>query len=263
MSVTDTVPDGLIRGFASVWQALAGGATEELDCAVGRLMVWRSDSGESTALPDRMYGLMGPTATQVEPGDLPSGLLVHLPPGVTTPAAEPHCLGHTLSAMNVEEAWASLRRVGRQGVDKARRLGCRADMLTDDEYLGLAGLKAQALGGRAPAPGLPTALRATFGADKVHLTGVRHEGVAVAAVLAVQVGGFGMLIDGASDREHWDKNPNNLAVWRAVSALVASGCERVDYGFSPIGAGDARFKDHMGGRATPLYAVRGACRSPV
>lgn len=258
MSERTGVPEGLIRGFATVWKALAGGVTEERECAAGRLMIWRSDGGDAIALPDRMYGLMEPTATSVEPGDVPPGLLVHLPPGVSTPNAEPHCLGHSMYAMNVDEAWSSLRRVGRQGVDKARRMGCRVDALTDEEYLSLASLKAQALGGRDPAPGLPHALRATFGADHVHLTGIRHEGAPVAAVLAVQVGGFGMLIDGASDREHWDKNPNNLAVWQAVSALVTAGCERVDYGFSPVGAGDARFKDHMGGRATPLYCVRGA-----
>jgi hypothetical protein len=258
MSDLARVPDELIRGFAAVWVTLAGGSIEERECAAGRLMIWRSDGGEAVALPDRMYGLMDPTQASVGPGDLPNGLLVHLPPGVSTPDAEPHCLGHSLRATSVEEAWASLRRVGRQGVDKARRMGCRVDAITDEEYFGLASIKAEALGGRAPASGLPAALRDTFGPAQVHLTGVRHEGVPVAAVLAVSVGGFGMLIDGASNREHWDKNPNNLAVWQAVSALVTSGCECVDYGFSPVGAGDARFKDHMGGRAEPLYRVRGA-----
>ncbi len=258
MSDLNQIPDELIRGFATVWKTLAGGVTEERECAAGRLMIWRSAGGDAVALPDRMYGLMSPTQVSVKPGDVPSGLLVHLPPGVSTPGEEPHCLGHALQAATIEEAWAALRRVGRQGVDKARRMGCRVDSLTDQEYLELASIKAEALGGRAPASGLPNALRDTFGSDQVHLTGVRHEGVPVAAVLAVRVDGFGMLIDGASDRDHWDKNPNNLAVWQAVSTLVVSGCHRVDYGFSPVGAGDARFKDHMGGRAVPLYCLRGA-----
>ena len=163
-----------------------------------------------------------------------------------------------MRATSLEEAWSGLRRVGRQGVDKAKRMGCRVDPLTDAEYTDLASLKAQALGGRAPAPELPSALRDTFGSESVQLTGVRFEGLPVAAVLSVRAGGYGMLIDGASNREHWDKNPNNLAVWHAVSSLVIAGCDRVDYGFSPVGAGDARFKDHMGGRATELFRVLGA-----
>ena len=251
------VPDELIRGFAQVWSRLAGGTIVERDCAAGRLIIWMGHDGQRIALPDRMYGLMSPTQLSVETTDIPSGLWVHLPPGVSTPGAEPHCLGHSLEASSLEEAWAALRRVGRQGVDKARRLRCRVEAITDAEYVELAFLKANALGGRPPSPELPEALRDTFGGDKVHLTGVRHDGQPVAAVLAVQVGEYGMLIDGASDRAHWDKNPNNLAVWQAVSSLVSAGCTRVDYGFSPVGAGDARFKDHMGGRATELYRVLG------
>jgi len=258
MSGASHVPDELPRGFARVWQRLAGGVIEERECAAGRLMIWSGDDGESVALPDRMYGLMAPSQEIVGPSDVPPGLWVHLPPGISVPDVEPHCLGHSLQANSVDEAWSALRRVGRQGVDKARRMGCRVDELTDAEYISLAGMKAEALGGRPPAPALPDALRDTFGAEHVQLTGVRYDGVPVAAVLSVRVGGYGMLIDGASNRDHWDKNPNNLAVWRAVSSLVASGCERVDYGFSPVGAGDARFKDHMGGRATPLYRVFGA-----
>ena len=256
------VPDALIRGFACVWTRLAGGAVEERECVAGRLMIWRGNDGRAQALPDRMYGLMGPNRESVRPGDLPSGLWVNLPPGVVTPDVEPHCLGHALQATTVEAAWDSLRRVGRQGVDKARRMGCRLDELADHEYLELAGLKARALGGREPVPELLAALRDTFGSEHVLLTGVRVESSPVAAVLAVRVGAYGMLVDGASDRAHWDKNPNNLAVWKAVSSLVAGGCTEVDYGFSPVGAGDARFKDHMGGRATPLYRVLGTGQEP-
>ena len=102
------------------------------------------------------------------------------------------------------------------------------------------------------------ALREVFGVANVHLTGVRWEREPIAAVLSVTVEAYGMLIDGASDRAHWDKNPNNLAVWQAVSSHIKGGCSTVDYGFSPVGAGDARFKDHMGGRATPLHLVIGA-----
>ena len=87
------------------------------------------------------------------------------------------------------------------------------------------------------------------------LTGAEVDGQVASAVLSVHVDGYGMLVDGASDRAHWDKNPNNLVVWTAVGALIDAGCARIDYGFSAPGAGDLRFKDHMGGREIALYRV--------
>jgi hypothetical protein len=258
MSPHPLPPEALVKGFAEVWRTLAGGRIEERICAAGRLVIWHGDQGESLALPDRMYGLLDPAGAEVSADVIPSGVVVNLPPGVSVVGAQPHCLGHHLVAESISDAWDCLRRVGRQGIDKARRMGCRADVIGDDEYLGLARLKAEALGGRAPHPGLVEALRSTYGNERVSLRGVRFEGEAVAAVLTVRIDGYGMLVDGASDRGHWDKNPNNLAVWDALSTLIGGGARHIDYGFSPVGAGDARFKDHMGGRAVSLYQVTGA-----
>ena len=213
------------------------------------LVIWRSPSGDAQALPDRMYGLLDPAAAEISGAGFPPGIPVNLPPGIKVAGGAPHCVGHHMSAANVEEAWSALRRVGRQGIDKARRNGCRADAIDDHEYLRLATVKATALAGRPPHRGLLDALRSVYGPERVHLSGVRYGGEAIAAVLAVSVDSYVMLVDGASDRAHWDKNPNNLAVWEAVASRVADGCSHVDYGFSPVGAGDARFKDHMGGRA--------------
>jgi hypothetical protein len=258
MSLGSLPPEALIRGFGEVWCALAGGRIEERSSEIGQLVIWHGDAGEALALPDRMYGLLAPTGSEVSAQDVPTGLTVNLPPGVALAEAAPHCLGHHLDAETVPDAWEALRRVGRQGVDKARRMGCRADEISNEEYLRLATLKAEALGGRAPHPGLVGALRSTYGSGQVSLRGVRFEGDAVAAVLALRVDGYAMLVDGASDRGHWDKNPNNLAVWDALATLIGGGARHVDYGFSPVGAGDARFKDHMGGRAVSLYQVTGA-----
>ena len=171
--------------------------------------------------------------------------------------SEVHCLGHHLEATSQAEAWALVRRVGRQGVKKARRSGGRVVEATATDWLRLATLKSEALGGRPPHPGLVTALTDVFGAGAVHLPGVSFDGDVGAVVLALSVGDYGVLVDGASDRAHWDKNPNNLAVWSAVLELLGAGCRRIDYGFSPVGAGDARFKDHMGGREIPLSRVLG------
>ena len=77
----------------------------------------------------------------------------------------------------------------------------------------------------------------------------------MAAVLWVIVQGYGLLIDGASHPEHWDKNPNNLAVWGAVEELITRDADVVDFGFSSVGSGDALFKRHMGGACVPLFQV--------
>ena len=249
------VPAALLEGFTRVWTRLAGGRWDRLETPAGPLFVHEAGDGRRDALPDRMYGLAEARTGQLETAWLPAGVPINLPPGVTAPGSEPACLGHQLIASDRAQAWAGLRRVGRQGVHKAERSGCRVEGISDADYLRLAGLKAAALAGRPPHPGLLDALRAEFGRAAAGLTGVVVKGVAVAAVLHVAVDGYGMLVDGASDRAHWDKNPNNLAVWEAVASLVDAGCARVDYGFSPIGAGDARFKDHMGGREIVLHRV--------
>jgi len=248
------IPLALVEGFAQAWVSLSGGRYEVLDTSVGKLVAWQGAEGSPQALPDRMYGLAGVTSNELDADGLPP-MLIHLPPGVVAPGGEVHCLSHQLEASTRDEAWSALRRVGRQGIRKAQKLGCRVSPLADDEYLQLATLKAHALDGRPPHPGLAPALREVFGADQVGLTGVRVGPDAVAAVLWIHVQGYGMLVDGASDRAHWDKNPNNLAVWEAVAALIDQGCGRVDYGFSPVGAGDAQFKEHMGGSPAPLQRL--------
>ena len=255
MSSSVGVPISLIEGFAEVWTRLAGGSWDRHDTPVGKLVVWTSSDGRQEALPDRMYGLVPEAVGELDPSQLPAGLSVNLPPGVTAPGAALHAIGHQLLAEDRESAWGALRRVGRQGVLKARRLGCRVCEVADTDYLTLAGLKAERFGGDGPHPALVQTLRDVFGEPAVSLTGAEVDGQVAAAVLAVHVDGYGMLVDGASDRAHWDKNPNNLVVWSAVGALIDAGCSRIDYGFSAPGAGDLRFKDHMGGREIALYRV--------
>ena len=144
--------------------------------------------------------------------------------------------------------------MGRQGVKKAERAGCRTDALGDEAFFRLATLKSEALGAPPPEPKLIGQLRAVFG-DAFGTTGIFLDAQAVAAVSWVVVEGYALLIDGVSDRRFWSCNPNNLAVWRSIEAVAARGAELIDYGFSPVGSGDGRFKDHMGGRAVPLYQV--------
>ena len=254
MSEVAQPPLALLEGFAAVWTALAGGAWETLQGESARVVMWTSQAGQRASLPDRMYGLVCERATPTMHG-LPAGLAINLPPGVQTRDAELHAVGHQLKASSRESAWGALRRVGRQGVLKARRTGCVVGELDAEAYHRIASLKAERLGGPPPHPGMLAELRNVFGHESVTLTGVMVEDSVAAAVLSVHVDGYGMLIDGSSDSAHWDKNPNNLAVWSAIGALVDAGCGWIDYGFSEPGAGDLRFKDHMGGREVPLYRV--------
>ncbi|MEZ4265677.1 MAG: GNAT family N-acetyltransferase [Myxococcota bacterium] len=256
------MPSALIEGFAETWTRLAGGRWDAVDVGVGRLVRWHAPGGGVEALPDRMYGLAGVAVGEVNGDSLGGGCAINLPPGVRSAGAELHCLGHHLVAADRAEAWSRLRRVGRQGVAKAERMGCRVDHDAEDgAWFGLSSMKSAALGGRPPHPGLIRTLRDVFGPDAVGLTVARADDQPAACVLWLVVDGYGMLVDGASDRAHWDRNPNNLAVWAAVSAAIDRGARRVDYGFSPVGAGDARFKDHMGGREIPLYRLR--ARGPL
>jgi hypothetical protein len=250
------VPRALLEGFAETWTRLAGGGWDSVEVGCGRLVRWHSPDGRVEALPDRMYGLADVESSELSRDSLPPGLEINLPPGVRCRGAELHCLGHHLVAGDRAEAWDQLRRVGRQGVAKAERSGCTVDRGAPDEaWFGLSSLKSAALGGRPPHPALIATLREVFGRSAVGLTLVRADGAPAACVLWLVIGDYGMLVDGASDRAHWDRNPNNLAVWEAVAAAVDRGARRVDYGFSPVGAGDARFKDHMGGREVPLYRL--------
>jgi hypothetical protein len=257
MSRPVALPLALIEGFAEVWSGLAGGGWERLETPVGQLVVWTGPEGRREALPDRMYGLVTSEIGCIDASVLPEGLAVNLPPGVSADGAAPHAVGHQLVAADRESAWGALRRVGRQGVLKARRLGCRVAPVEVANYLALASAKAERFGGRGPHPDLVGALRRVFGEEAVALTGAVVDGHVAAVVLSIHVEGYGMLVDGTSDRAHWDKNPNNLAVWAAVGALIDAGCGRIDYGFSAPGAGDLRFKDHMGGREVVLYRVGG------
>lgn len=251
------VPAALVEGFAQTWTALAGGGWQSQQTDVGRLVWWTAPDGRREALPDRMYGLADATTAEISSADLPGDLPVNLPPGATAVGASVHCVGHQLVAADREAAWASLRRVGRQGVRKAQRTGCAlVSDVTDADYLRVASAKAARLGGRPPHPGLLPALRGVFGPDALGVVGVAVDDVVISCVLWLAVDGYGMLVDGASDGTHWDRNPNNLAVWEAVAGLVSAGCGRVDYGFSPPGAGDLRFKDHMGGREVLLYRLQ-------
>ena len=249
------VPLALLEGFAEVWTRLAGGRWQTQASPVGTLVFWTSPDGRREALPERMYGLAQAQKAEVHAEDFPTGLAVNLPPGVRARDATLHAVGHQLVAANREDAWHSLRRVGRQGVLKARRMGCVPTEVSAAAHHELASLKAARYGSPAPHPELVNALRATFGGDAVLLQGVLVDDIPIATVLALQVDGYGVLVDGTSDRAHWDKNPNNLAVWSAVGWLVDRGCARIDYGFSAPGAGDLRFKDHMGGREVPLYRL--------
>ena len=257
--MTDSValPLALVEGFAEVWSRLVGGSWERSETPVGQLVVWTGQDGRREALPDRMYGLVTQEVGEIDASALPDGVPVNLPPGVGASGAVVHAIGHQLRADDRESAWSSLRRVGRQGVLKARRLGCRISEVAVADYHALASLKAERFGGQGPHPGLVATLQEVFGEQAVTLTGAVVGTEVAAAVLTLHVEGYGMLVDGASDRAHWDKNPNNLAVWSAVGGLVDAGCRRIDYGFSAPGAGDLRFKDHMGGREVALYRVGG------
>ncbi|MCB9727910.1 MAG: GNAT family N-acetyltransferase [Deltaproteobacteria bacterium] len=259
------MPRPLLEGFAEAWSRLAGGRWEGLALAGGWLVRWWAPDGRGEALPDRMYGVAEAVAAELDAEAFPPGCAVNLPPGVSAAGARLHCITHRLSTASVDQAWESLRRVGRQGVHKARRTGCVVDhALEPSEWFALSAAKSRALGGRAPHPELVATLLDVFGSDAVGLTGVRVGGQAAACVLWVLVEGYALLVDGASDRQVWDRNPNNLAVWEAVAAAIERGARHVDYGFSPPGAGDARFKDHMGGRELPLYRLpaRGLASTP-
>ena len=248
-------PLALLEGFAETWCTLAGGTWERQGLDAGHLVVWCDDRGRRESLPDRMYGLVMEASCELTLAGLPKGVSINLPPGLSVEGAQVHAVGHQLAASTREEAWGALRRVGRQGVMKARRSGCVVDELEDSEYYDLVRIKAERLGGRAPHEALLPTLRRVFGRGSVRLTGVKAGRDVAAAVLALQVDDYGMLVDGSSDRAHWDKNPNNLAVWSALGSLVDAGCRVIDYGFSAPGAGDLRFKGHMGGRELPLYRV--------
>ncbi len=257
------VPRALIEAYGQVWVALHGGRVEALDVGFGRCYVWYGPRGEREALPGRMYGLTGTTAKYIDATALPAGVTVHLPPGVSADGAVSELVTHVLSFEDLGQAWEALRRVGRQGVKKAERAGCCAEPLSDEAFHQLACLKSEAHGAPPADPRLSELLRATFG-DAFGVTGILLEGTPVAAVSWVVVERYAMFMEGVSDRRFWGCNPNNLAVWRAIEDVAARGASWIDYGFSPTGSGDGRFKDHMGGRSVPLYRVGpepGATRS--
>ena len=169
-------------------------------------------------LPDRMYGLAGYESSDFSKS-LPPGTKLNLPPGVRTSVGAVHCETHVLNARTTDEAWASLKRVGRQGVRKAETTNCQVEELRAADYLTLSRSKNHRLGSPPPPDQMLTLMSGAFGGDNIGLTGVQYEKRAIAAVLWVLVDGYGLLVDGASDPNHWDKNPNNLAVWASIDRI--------------------------------------------
>ena len=248
------VPLRLLEGYGRVWVALHGGQIHQYPLSQGVCLVWTSQDGRRQALPDRMYGVGGAAVESISLDEMPAGIPVNLPPGAQSGHGAPTCVTHRMDVSDVGAAWERLKRVGRQGVKKAERTGCQVDVVSDDAYHRLACLKADALGTPPPPASMIGAIREEFG-EQLGLTAVVFQGQPIAIVSWIEVDGYGLLLDGASDRAHWDKNPNNLAVWSAIESLMARGVRCVDFGFSPVGSGDAQFKAHMGGQAIDLYQV--------
>jgi hypothetical protein len=245
-------PTRLLSTLAKAWAGVAGGSVHILSCPAGDCVLWESPDGSREALPNRLYGVGDRLLEEVTSDAFPPDLAVNLPPGMTLAGAQPTCVTHVMVFSDLEQAWSSLRRVGRQGVEKAERLGCTTRKLSHAEYLRLAGLKAIAHGSPPMQISFLQAMQGHF-EEQMGVIGVVFDGEPVAGILWVCVEGYGLLVDGASDRNHWDKNPNNLAVWAAITELCGHGARSIDYGFSPVGAGDSQFKDHMGGRRVELY----------
>ena len=247
------IPSALLQGYGALWVREHGGEIVTEDLGIGRLFTWCGPRGERVALPGRMYGIADMKGRGVGQCDLPAGVSVHLPPGVTTSSGVAHGVSHCLEAVDEESAWALLKRVGRQGVRRAQRENAEAVVVDDRCYHTLGTMKAARFNSPPPPPHWLSWLRETFGVDNVCLLGVRYGGETVAVVLSLRVEGYGMLLDGASDPAFLHLCPNNLCVWETIRQLVNSGCQYVDLGFSEMGAGDARFKGHMGGTAFTLW----------
>lgn len=248
------VPFGLVDGFARTWEQLRGGQIYRRQLSFGTLVSWTGPSGIHEALPDRMYGIADANIDTWNLQEL-QGVSVNLPPGMTVSGAVPRCETHLLQPRDLAHAWSSLKRVGRQGVRKAEASACAPGPVCDADYLRLCRDKNERLQSPPPSPKFLQALREGVGVANVGVWGVFFEGAAIAVVLYVIVDGYAMLVDGASDASHWPKNPNNLALWSTVEQLVARQAHVIDYGFSPVGAGDRRFKHHMGGTAIGLYRL--------
>jgi hypothetical protein len=234
--------------------------------------------GRLDALPERMYGFVPAVAGQ--PVDL-DHLYAQLRKefgGKFTVNFPPTSLGCTyvvslrpnfsryhandtfvLRASTEVEAWELVPRVGRQGVRKAEREGVEVSLATDGgawmRYLGLHVSK----NARRHAPVLSRldldSLRENFG-NRLGLVVASRGNVPLAAVAFVVDGAYGVLVDNASQPEHWHLNPNNLAVWEAVRECIRRGAKVVDFGFSAVDdEGGARFKEHMGASRCPVYAA--------
>jgi hypothetical protein len=248
------VPLELVEGFAKVWVGLRGGGYRKVSYGPGTLVLWSDEEGREKGLPDRMYGLADYTKAEFEEV-WPDGCQINLPPGVRSSKGHITCETHLMLADSVEEAWSQLKRVGRQGVRKAESLGCTAGRMSEDDYLTLNHSKNTRLSSpKAPKEFVPL-LREHVGEENVGISGVWFEGEPIASVLWASVNGYGILIDGASEKYHWPKNPNNLAVWTATKELISRGAAVVDFGFSPVDSGDALFKKHLGGTCVPLFQL--------
>lgn len=237
-----------------------------------------SASGNPEALPGRMYGFLvalggGRVDLDVLYKDVRrefgGNWRVHLPPQQLGPKYEASFKGklsryesHTtflVKGRTPEEYWSRLKRVGRQGVAKAERLG----VVVKEGFAGAAMMQFLALhvakNARLGSPSLNREmigrLQQVFG-DALFLFVGYHEGRAVSAVLGVCCESYGMLIDNASNPDDWGTNPNNLVVWKAMEHFSNLGARVVDMGFSGPGEeGASQFKEHMGGESAPCFTV--------
>ena len=276
--LTDCPPPGLLLGYAR----FMGQGKEPVIHRVensGYLVGWMvSISGQTEALPGRMYGfLFSEHAPVFDLDTLYKDLRrefggtwrVHLPPMSLGPKYEATYKGHlgryenhstfVLRGETEEQYWACLKRVGRQGVEKARKAGVvvksgfgGAQMM---QFLSLNVHKSARVKSPAMNREELSRLRAEFG-DGLQLHVGFLDGRPIAAVMSVMVDSYGLLIDNSSHEEAWDSNPNNLVVWEAVAELARRGAKLVGMGFSPPEhEGSARFKIHMGGEQAFCYTV--------
>lgn len=274
----DAPPPGLLFGYV---EFVSGGKPAVIHRVEGPkgLYGWMvSSQGNPEALPGRMYGFLGAQGSpNLDLDTLYKDLRrefggtwrVHLPPMDVGPVYESSYRGtlgryesHSTFLMRgkVEgDFWNCLKRVGRQGVEKARKAG----IVVKEGFSGAQGMHFLSLNvhksTRVKAPVMSreelTRLQSVFG-DGLELHVGFHEGRPVSAVLSLLVGSYGLLIDNSSHEDAWESNPNNLVVWEAIAGLARKGARLVDMGFSsPEQKGAARFKVHMGGTQAICYTV--------
>ena len=245
----------------------------------GELVGWMIQSSDSDeCLPGRMYGFVLATgASGVDLDRLYRSIRrefggnwrVHLPPlaGERAYSAsykdklsryESH-FTYIIECDSEEDAWSKLKRVGRQGVEKSRRLGLEVregrSPAAVMQFLSLALHKSQRLKSPQMSRDDFSRLENLFG-NQLSLHIGFFEQRPVSAVLSVQSGGYAMFIDNASLSDSWDVNPNNGVVWEAIAHHVNNGARTIDLGFSTRGQeGAGRFKKNMGGTERTCFTV--------